>query len=189
MAESIHNLPIYAFTVEAYHKLVDVGILKEEDRVELIEGQIVQMTPIKSTHAACVDRLGDILRDLFIKKMIVRTQNPITLGKHSEPEPDLAIVAYQEDYYEDAHPIPNQVYLAIEVAKSTEQSDREIKIPLYAKYNIQEAWLVNLNKKEIEVYQKPTEIGYSSKTIYSLTDKLQFDYLKKPLAVKRVFRV
>ena len=151
MAESIQNLPTFQFSVEAYHRLLDVGILKPDDKVELIEGQIVQMALIKSTHAACVDRLGYILRDLFIKKNIIRTQNPVTLGKHSEPEPDLAVVAFQEDFYEDAHPIPTQIYLVIEVAKSTEQSDRKIKIPLYAKHNIPEVWLVNLNKKEIEV--------------------------------------
>lgn len=186
MAES-QNIPTFQFSVEAYHKLMDVGILKPSDKVELIEGQIVQKTPIKSTHAACVDRLGDILRGLFVKKVIVRSQNPITLGKHSEPEPDLAVVTYRKDYYKKSHPIPKEILLAIEVSESTEQSDREIKMPLYAKYNIPEAWLVNINKKEIEVYQHPTEEGYISKTIYGINDKLQFEFLKRPISVKKVF--
>lgn len=187
MAESIQNLPTFQFSVEAYHRLIDVGILKPDDKVELIEGQIIQMTSIKSFHAGCVDVLGDILRKLFVGKVIIRSQNPVTLGKHSEPEPDLAIVIYRKDYYKKSHPEPKEILLAIEVSESTEQSDREIKMPLYAKYNIPEAWLVNINKKEIEVYQNPTEEGYVVKTIYGINDKLQFDYLKKPLAVKRVF--
>lgn len=189
MSESINiSLPTYQFSVDAYHRLVEVGILKEDDKVELIEGQIIQMTPIKSPHAACVDRLGDLLRNLFIKKSIVRSQNPITLGAHSEPEPNLAVVKYKADYYETAHPIPKEIYIAIEISQSTEQYDRTIKIPLYAKYGIPEAWLVNLNKKEIEIYQQPTEEGYSITSIYGLTDILQSTLLKEVLPIKQVIK-
>ncbi len=189
MSESINiSLPTYQFSVDAYHRLVEVGILNENDKVELIEGQIIQMTPIKSPHAACVDRLGDLLRILFVKKSIVRSQNPITLGEHSEPEPDLAVVKYKADYYENAHPTPKEIYIAIEISQSTEQYDRTIKIPLYAKHGIPEAWLVNLNKKEIEIYQQPTEKGYSAISIYCLADTLQSKLLKKVLPVKQVIK-
>ena len=189
MSESINiSLPTYQFSVDAYHRLVEVGILKEEDKVELIEGQIIQMTPIKSPHAACVDRLGDLLRTLFIKKSIVRSQNPITLGNHSEPEPDLAVVKYKADYYETAHPKPADIFIAIEISQSTEQYDRTIKIPLYAKYGIPEAWLVNLNKKEVEIYQQLTADGYSTCSIYGLTNVLQSNLLKKSLPIKQIIK-
>ena len=188
MSESIHHYPVYQFTIEAYHKLVDAGILNEDDKVELIEGQIVQMSPINSSHAACVDRLNYKLRELFIKKNIIRVQNPIMLGDHSEPEPDLAIVAYRKDFYEDAHPTLEQIYLIIEVAQSTEYSDRSVKVPLYGKYNIPEVWLVNLNKKEIEVYQQPIKNGYKLKTLYGMNDKLPSTSLKKALPINQVFK-
>jgi len=186
MIENIKiSIPTYNFSVEAYHKLVDVGILKEDDKVELIEGQIVIISPIKSHHASCVDRLGDILKQRFGKRAIIRSQNPIVLGTHSEPEPDLAVVHYKEDYYENAHPKPKEVFIAIEISQSTESYDRTIKIPLYAKYGIPEVWLVNLNKKVIEVYQRPKKNTYTSTTIYSLKDKIQSGFIK-PLAVKRI---
>lgn len=189
MSESIQiSVPTYEFSVEAYHRLVDVGILKEDDRVELIEGQIINRTPIRSPHAACVDRLGDILRALFIKKAIIRSQNPITLSGHSEPEPDLAVVKYKADYYETAHPTPKQVYIAIEISQSTEQYDRTIKIPLYAKYGVPEAWLVNLNQKEIEIYQEPSTAGYTSKKVYKLSAIITSDSLKKTLPVKKIIK-
>ena len=179
------SIPTYNFSVAAYHKLMDVGILKEDDKVELIEGQIVTMSPIKSHHAACVDRLGDILKQRFGKKAIIRSQNPIVLGTHSEPEPDLAAVQYKEDYYEKAHPKPAEIFIAIEISQTTEHYDRTIKIPLYAKFGIPEVWLVNLNKKVVEVYQRPKKNTYTSTTIYSLKDKIQSGFIK-PLAVKRI---
>lgn len=189
MSENINiSLPTYQFSVDAYHRLVEVDILKEGDNVELIEGQIIQMTPSKSPHAACVDRLGDFLRTLFRKKSIIRSQNPITLGKHSEPKPDLAVVKYKADYYETAHPIPEDIYIAIEISQSTEQYDRTIKMPLYARYGIPEAWLVNLNKKEIKVYQQPTKSGYKTTTIYNLTDVLQSNSFKKKLPINRIIK-
>ena len=180
-------LPIYHFSVEAYHKLVDAGILKEDEKVELIEGKIITMSPIKSPHAACVERLGYILQRYFGEKAHVRAQNPIVLGTHSEPEPDLAVVVFKEDFYEEGHPIPKDIFIAIEISQSTEKYDRDIKIPLYAKYGIAESWLVNLNKKEIEVYQEPTKKGYTSVIIYGIKDSLRSNFVDS-LDVKRAFK-
>jgi len=189
MTEIINtSLPIYSFSVASYHKLVDAGILKEDERVELIEGKIITMSPIRSPHAACVERLGYILKQSLGKDVQIRAQNPITLGTHSEPEPDLAVVVFKKDFYEDAHPVPKDVFIAIEVSQSTEKYDRDTKMPLYAKYGIAESWLVNLNKKEIEVYRNPSTEGYTSITVFGLKDKLKSGFLN-PFSVKRAFKV
>lgn len=189
MAESNPiSTPAFSFSVENYHKMADAGILKSTDRVELIEGKILTMSPMKSAHAACVDRLGDILRHNIPYKVNIRQEKAITLGTHSEPEPDIAIVKFREDYYETAHPKANDILLLIEVSLSIQKYDRETKLPLYASHDIPEVWIVDLKDKVIEVYQKPIKNTYETKAIFSTDEKLTSSVVQ-PLAVKRVIRV
>jgi len=178
--ESAH-LPVatYDFTVEEYHKMLEAGILREDDRVELVEGKLIKMSPILSPHAACVDRLGDLLNALLEQQVIVRRQNPILLGKHSEPEPDLAIAKFQADYYEKKHPEPEDLLFVVEIADSSERYDRAIKMPLYAKHGITEAWLVSSNQKTVEVYQNPEPEGYATMHISRKGDMVQSDFLQQ----------
>jgi len=188
MAESIPiSIPTYNFSVETYHKMADTGILKPTDRVELIEGKIITMSPMKSAHAACVDRLGDILKHIIPFKVNVRQEKAITLGTHSEPEPDIAVVKFREDYYEAAHPTAVDIFIAIEVSLTTQKYDRETKIPLYASYGIPEAWIVDLKKKVIEIHQKPVGDSYTTKTTYKMTDTLTSNIIEK-LAVNRIIK-
>jgi Uma2 family endonuclease len=132
--------------------MAEAGVLTPEDRVELIEGEIIKMSPIGSSHAACVGRLDDLVGDALKPKLMVRMQNPIRLDDFSEPVPDVAVVSARIDYYADRHPTPEDVLLIIEVADTTLLTDRNIKIPLYAGTGIPESWLVNLPKELIEVY-------------------------------------
>jgi len=178
MIELAH-LPVatYNFTVEEYHKMLAAGILREDDRVELIEGKLIKMSPILSPHAACVDRLGDLLHVLLKQQAIVRRQNPILLGNHSEPEPDLAIAKFREDYYEKKHPEPTDLLFVIEIADSSERYDRTIKMPLYAKHGIKEAWLVSLNNRTVEVHQNPEAEGYDTVHVFDKEDVVQSDFL------------
>ena len=148
------------FTVEEYHRMAQAGILGEDDRVELIEGEIVNMAPIGSRHAAVVDRLNRILSRRIGERAIVRVQNPIRLGEHSEPQPDVTLLRPREDFYASAHPGPEDVLLLIEVAETSAEYDREIKIPLYARFGIGEVWLVDLEGKAIGVYRNPSPEGY-----------------------------
>ena len=148
------------FTVEEYHRMGEVGILGEDDRVELIEGEIVQMSPIGSRHAACVDRLLQNLMDKVKGRAIVRVQSPIRLGDRSEPQPDLVLLRPREDFYASGHPGPGDVLLVIEVAESSAEYDREVKVPLYARYGIVEVWLVDLERNRVEVYREPKEGRY-----------------------------
>jgi hypothetical protein len=98
------------FTVEEYHKMAEAGILGEDDRVELLEGEIVQISPIGSRHAACVMRLTELLSQRVVGRAHVRVQNPILLGEHSEPQPDVTLLRRREDFYASSHPRPVEVF-------------------------------------------------------------------------------
>lgn len=188
MAESIPiSIPSFDFSVESYHKLVSSGVLKPTDKVELIEGKIIPMSPINSPHAACVRRLGNILRKIFVDTAIISEQNPITLGTHSEPEPDVAVLRFDEDNYEEAHPCEKDVLIAIEVSHTTQKYDRETKLPLFAQYDIPETWIVDLKAKSIEVYSKPMNGEYGDKKTFQQGDVLESGYFER-LLVSRVIK-
>jgi Uma2 family endonuclease len=151
------------FTVEEYHRMAEAGILSEDDRVELLEGEIVAMSPIGSRHAACVMRLTELLPPRVIGRAHVNVQNPIRLGEHSEPQPDLALLRRRPDFYASSHPGPEDALLIIEVADESAAVDREVKVPLYARFGVPEVWLVDLVSECIEVYREPGSGGYAKK--------------------------
>ncbi len=148
------------FNVDEYYRMARAGVLKPDDRLELIEGEIIKMAPIGSPHAACVSRLNDLFSNLDKRKTMVRVQNPIRLDDFSEPVPDLVLLKPRKDYYASRHPIPSDIVLVIEVADTSIHSDRHVKIPLYARALIPEVWLVNLPRKVIEVYSEPIDGAY-----------------------------
>lgn len=143
------------FTVEDYYKMADAGIIRPEDRVELIKGEIIKMSPIRSRHAAAVDILTELLISQLRKQYAVRVQNPIRLENQTEPEPDLLIAKFRKDRYRSRHPRPDDVYLIIEVADSSLEYDREVKAALYAEAGIPEYWIVNLEDEQLEIYRQP----------------------------------
>jgi Uma2 family endonuclease len=153
------QLPRRLFTVEEYHRMTNAGVLSEGDRVELIHGEIVRMTPIGARHAACVARLTALFSRLH-QKSIVWVQNPIRLQQHSEPQPDLSLLRLRSDFYDQAHPTGEDVLLVVEVAETSEDYDRAIKVPLYCREGIPEVWLVDLSEEIIEVYVSPSSHGY-----------------------------
>ncbi len=154
------ELPIHRFTVKEYYHLAEAGILHEDDNVELIDGRIIDMTPIGSKHASRVDSISNLLFEKLQKRAIIRVQNPIDLDEQSEPEPDVTILKKRTDFYSEHHPRPEDVLLIIEVADSSIEYDRTIKIPLYAKSGIQEVWLVNILENTVEIYHSPSQDGY-----------------------------
>ena len=151
------------FTVGEYYRMAEAAILTEEDRVELIAGQIVAMSPIGSRHAACVDRLNGLLHRQSEQAFIVRVQSPIVLDAYSEPEPDLVLLRPRTDFYADAHPAASDVLLAIEVADTSVDYDREVKLPLYAQAGLPEVWLIDLQKDRIEVFAQPQGRAYQQR--------------------------
>jgi len=160
------------FSVEEYYLMAKAGILTEDDRVELIEGEIVEMSPIGSRHAACVKRLNRLLSQQVGSRALVSAQNPVRLGEHSEPQPDITLLRPRADFYSTAHPGPADVLLLMEVADTSIEYDREVKVPLYAQAGIGEVWLVDLVAESIEVYQNPAPEGYRQTRVVRLEERL-----------------
>ncbi|MFT5168847.1 MAG: Uma2 family endonuclease [Saprospiraceae bacterium] len=155
------------FTVEEYHKLADVSILTEDDRVELINGEIITRSPINSTHAGTVTSLLESLFPILIKKATILCQSPIVIPSGSEPEPDIVVTRYKTDSYRSAHPSPKDIFFVIEVSDSTLEKDREVKHPLYASAEIPEYWIINLIDQQIEIHRQPKNGEYHFKQIIS----------------------
>jgi Uma2 family endonuclease len=150
------------FTVDEYYRMAAAGILADDDRVELIDGEIIEMASIGSRHAACVDRLTVLVIEALGRRVNIRVQNPVRLSNYSEVQPDVTLLRRRDDFYETGHPTPSDVLLLIEVADSTLLFDRRIKMPLYARLGVVEAWLVNLERNVIEVHREPSASGYHS---------------------------
>jgi len=150
------------FTVEQYHKMGESGILNEDDRVELIRGEIVEMASIARRHAACVGRLTELFIVRLAQMVIVWPQNPVELDENSEPQPDVTLLRRRADFYESGHPQPEDIILLVEVADTTVESDRNVKIPLYDENGIVETLLVNINEQCVEVYRSPSPTGYQN---------------------------
>jgi Uma2 family endonuclease len=145
----------WVFTVDEYHRMSQAGILSEDDRVELIEGEIIKMSPIGKLHASCVKRLNAILNRRVGQFAIVSVQDPIQLNEHSEPEPDIALLKLRDDFYSQQLPFAEDVLLIIEVGDTSVEYDRNVKLPLYARAGIGETWLANLPADKLEVYSEP----------------------------------
>lgn len=148
------------FTVDDYHAMIDAGILGEDDRVELVLGEIVQMAAFKAPHPACVDALTMFFAPALSGRAIVRVQGSFTLRPDSEPEPDVLILRPRDDLYFSALPGPDDTLLAIEVADTSLRYDRVVKIPLYGRRGVPESWLVALNPRTVTVYRDPCPEGY-----------------------------
>ncbi|HIC95230.1 TPA: Uma2 family endonuclease [Candidatus Bipolaricaulota bacterium] len=155
----------HKFTVDDYHRMAKAGILSEDDRVELIEGEIVAMAPIGDRHAGTVDFLAESFFRYLGDQVQVRVQSPIRLGEHSELQPDLALLKRRPDFYRDRHPSPQEVLLSVEVAETSPEYDREVKIPLYARFGVSEVWLVDLEAGAVEVYRGPSGEGYQQQEV------------------------
>jgi Uma2 family endonuclease len=143
-----------AFTVDEFHRMAEAGVFAEDDRLELVDGEIVQMTPIGSRHAGCVDRLNDWFGQRLSGKAIVRVQNPVLLGEQTEFYPDIALLKRRPDFYSESHPQPGDVLLVIEVADTTGDYDRRVKVLRYARAGIPEVWVVDLRERAIDVYRE-----------------------------------
>ncbi|MBD2178853.1 Uma2 family endonuclease [Pseudanabaena sp. FACHB-1998] len=167
----------HRFTVEQYYKMAEVGILGIEERTELIEGEITEMSPIGAKHAGSINRLNRRFSAIVNNQAIIAVQNSISLNDYSEPQPDLAILHWREDFYTQSLPNPSEIFLLIEVADSTIKYDREVKAPLYAKAGIPELWIVNLEAQVFEVYRQPSETGYQQMQIYTKGQTVQLEQL------------
>jgi Uma2 family endonuclease len=161
------RIPRRRFTIDEYHRMGEAGVLTEDDRVELLDGQIIQMSPIGPPHASTVARLNKLLMRRFGDQATIWIQNPIILDRWSEPQPDLCVLAPRSDFYGAAHPRPRDVLLGIEVMDSSRSYDRTLKLPLYAKAELREVWLVDLKTATIDVHRRPALRGYRDHETYA----------------------
>ena len=167
------TLARHLIDVDTYHRMIDAGILTEDDQVELINGEIINMSPIGKRHLAAVDRINKLLNRKINTQAIVRVQSSIMIPNHSEPEPDIALLKYRDDFYASQHAQPQDVLLIIEVAHTTWNTDYEVKRPLYATAGIAELWLVNVKQHEIEVHRNPARGTYKSIEILQSGDEVR----------------
>ena len=155
------ELPRHLWTVEEYHRMGEVGLLDADTRVELIEGEIVEMAPIGDAHAATSNRLNRLLVLAVGERGIVAVGNPVRLSQRSEPQPDFSVLRPRADY-QTKGPRPEDVMLAVEVCDTTLRRDRRVKLALYARAGIPEFWIVNLEVREVEIYRSLAGDSYAS---------------------------
>ena len=149
------------FTVAEYYRMAEVGILGPEERVELIEGEIIQMSPIGTRHAGCVINLTRLLVTRLGNRAVVSPQNPVVIRPRSEPQPDMLVLRPRSVSYSRAHPAPEDVLLAIEVADTTTRFDGIVKAGLYARAQIGEYWLVDVNAERVDLFRAPGAEAYA----------------------------
>ena len=145
----------HRISVGAYHQMAEEGILSPQDRVELIDGEIIDGAPIGKLHASVVDRLARGLFAGVVERAIVRVQGPLRLSEDSEPEPDFSLLKPRRDFYRDAPPTAADVLLVIEVSDSTQRYDRRIKVPLYARHDVPEVWVIDLENSLVHLHRNP----------------------------------
>lgn len=178
--------PKRRFSVEEYHRLAEAGILHENDRVELIHGEIIQMSPIGPKHAGNLDRIVKVLTFLFGDSAIVRSQNPVRLNDYSEPEPDISILKPRRDFYTTAHPLPDEVLLIIELSESSLEYDQEVKRPAYAANGIPEYWIIDLKNNCVLVHTGASGEAYLQIRAFQINESIESPGLPGPVAVREL---
>jgi Uma2 family endonuclease len=152
---------VHRFTVDEFLRMDEAGIFDPDVRLELLDGEIVEMSPVGVPHAACVTRLTALLVPLLARRATVRIQNPLVLDAHQMPQPDIAVVRFRADGYAAGHPRATDALLVIEVADSSLRTDRRRKVPRYAQAEIPEAWLIDLPGDAVEVCREPRDGHYT----------------------------
>ena len=150
------------FTVEEYHRMGEAGIFHPEARLELIEGEIIEMSPVGDRHIECVNRATALFSARLSGKVMVSVQNPVRLSRYTEPQPDILLARPRDDYYAGKRIVPADTFLVIEISDTTLRYDRNRKMSLYAKSGVSEVWIENLQEDVILVYQKPGPETYSA---------------------------
>ena len=164
MNETAVLLTRHKLDVDAFYRMAEAGILGEDERVELVGGELIDMAPIGTDHSGTVDWFTRALIMACGDQAIVRVQGPVRLDRFNELVPDFAVLKPREDYYRTAHPGPGDVLALIEVAKSSLRYDRKVKLPLYARFGIAEYWIVDLKGRKVDIHSQPSDTGYAEKT-------------------------
>lgn len=160
------------FTVDEYYKMAEAGILTPQDRVELIDGEIIWMSPIGNRHLGCVNGANDAFNAAFRGKAVVSVQNPLRLSNYTEPEPDVVLLKPRKDAYRRKRPMAEDALLVVEVADTTLKYDRDTKLPRYAAAGIPEVWIENLEADRLRVYREPAGNSYRTRLTFKPEDSV-----------------
>jgi Uma2 family endonuclease len=151
----------HRFSAEDFHRMAEAGILSEDDRVELIRGEVVELSPVGKRHMAALKRLMDALFPLQLeRRALLQVQDPLRLSPDTEPQPDLVLLAYREDFYRDRMPEGQDALLVVEVADTSLNHDLEVKLPLYAQAGVPQVWVVDLVRDRVHVFRNPKGEAY-----------------------------
>jgi Uma2 family endonuclease len=162
---------LHRFSVNDYYRMAEAGVLPPGSRVELVDGKIIDMSPIGPLHGGVVKRLNRLFNRHSRDRWLMAVQDPVHLENHSEPQPDLMLLKPSPGDYDSHHPVPEDVFLLVEVSDSTLETDRAMKVPVYAQTGIAEVWIVNLDNSTLEVYRDPQSSGYADAQILREGDK------------------
>ena len=157
----------WRFTVDDYYTMAEAGILTHDERVELVNGEIIPMSPIGSRHASSVSALDHLMAAQLGRRALVIVQNPLHLASRAEPQPDVMVVGWRDDFYAERHPEPDDLFLLIEVSDSTLDYDRDEKLTMYAGADIPESWIINIPDRMVEVYTDPSAGEYRTRRVFS----------------------
>ena len=163
------------FTVDEYYAMGEAGIFGPEERVELLDGEILTMPPIGPHHAGAVNRLTHLLVTRFGDRAVVQVQNPVRLSNDSEPQPDFGLLRPRPDYYSARHAQPGDVFALIEVADTSLPYDGGRKLKAYARRGIAEYWVVNLRDDRVEIFRRPAETGYAERRVAERGEVVAFE--------------
>lgn len=177
MVQTTEGVIKHLTNLAEWHKMGEAGIFSPESRLELIKGEILEMSPIGSNHAGHINRLNKLFSKLIPDDIITSVQNPLQLNDLSEPEPDFMLLRPEPGFYSSRHPTADDVLLLIEVADSSLAFDRIQKQRLYALHNIPEYWVLNLNLNCLEVYRQPHDENYAEKTTLRSGDQVDVELL------------
>jgi len=166
--ELLNLQPHHRWTVAEYHRMAEVGLLTEDSRVELINGEIIEMAPIGSSHGGEVKYFSNKFAGQLSGQVIVSVQDPVVLDGYEEPQPDVALLRWRDDYYRTAHPHAEDVLLIIEISDSTLRYDRDVKVPLYARNGIPEVWLLDIKNRQLEIYREPLNGQHQQRACHSM---------------------
>ena len=174
----MHELPRrHRITVDHFYRMAEVGLFGEDERVELIEGEIVDVPPMGHAHAGVVGYLVEVLMRSIGERAIVRPQLPLRLGEDSEPLPDIVVAKPRADRYFGAHPTASDVVLVVEVSSTTLRFDRNVKVPMYARHDVPEVWVLDVGGQQIHRYASPTQGQYGTTTTLPLATRLPLEAL------------
>ena len=165
------------FTVDEYHRMAEAGILTAGERVELLEGEVVEMAPVGTRHAGQVNRLNALFAVRLGSRVVVSVQSPLRLSAASEPQPDFAVLRPRSDSYKHSHPDPGDVLVLVEVVDTAGEIERQVKAPLYARAGIRETWVVDVSADRLEVYRRPAPGGYGDVRILRRGEALAIEAL------------